>query len=144
MSMPLRPGKSGNRNPGKAATFARTNCASSVRPRARAYRCRRTRPPCNSSGCRGERRNCRKRKRRFERGRKISRASAKDVGLHGIGERGGQRVLVILKLGVELMERAFPQVSVPFDEERAKRALRQRFCAPDLIPQDTEFHIDIG
>ena len=48
--------------------------------------------------------------RGFERGGIIARARAKDIRLYRIGERRGERELVILKLIVELVERAFPQM----------------------------------
>src|ERR1043166_2655156 len=57
--MPLQPGKSDTRNPETAANFARTNCASNDRLHARVCKCRKTRPPGNSSGCTAARYNCR-------------------------------------------------------------------------------------
>src|SRR5581483_1387273 len=64
--------------------------------------------------------------RSFERARKISRARAEHVRFHRIRERGSERVLVVLELGVELLERAPANFAIAFQKKRAVGALRER------------------
>ena len=83
-------------------------------------------------------------KRGFECGRIVARARTKNIRFHRIGEGGGERVLMVLKFGVELMESPFAQLVVPFHEKRAERTLGQRFFAAGRIGQYAELHVHVG
>src|SRR5436190_399903 len=141
--MPLQPEKSDTRNLETAANSARTNCAWSGQPHARACKYRRKRPPCNSSGCRVARRNCWMNTRRCKERRVPSCSPVKDIHLDRIGKRSGKRKLMVAKFRVELLENAFAQLRIAFHQKRTEGTLRQRFFAPRLIDQDTELHVHI-
>src|ERR1043166_8292261 len=64
---------------------------------------------------------------RFESGRKISGARAKDICLHRRGERRGERKLVVLVFLVERVKGALAQLVIAFHEKRAERTLGERF-----------------
>src|SRR2546423_8104439 len=81
---------------------------------------------------------------RLERGRVIAGASAKDIRLHRVGERRRQGELVILKLSIELVKGAFPQLVIALHEKRAERTLGQRFFFAFVVDEDAELHVDVG
>src|SRR6266567_8270089 len=83
-------------------------------------------------------------KRGFERGRIVARASTENIRFHRIREGRGERVLMILEFGVELMKSAFPQLVVPFHEKRTERTLRQRSFAAGRVSQQAELHVHVG
>src|SRR6266851_7764238 len=73
----------------------------------------------------------------------MSCSCVKDIRLDRISKRRGQRVLMVLKFCVELMEGAFAQFMVALYEKRAQGTLGQRFLTPSLIDQHAELHVHI-
>ena len=51
---------------------------------------------------------------------------------------------MILKLGVELMKRALPQLVIALHKKGTERALRQWPLVTLLVHEHAEFHIDVG
>src|ERR1700724_79074 len=74
----------------------------------------------------------------------MTRTGAKDVGFHRVGQRRGERVLMILKFDVEMIKSACAQFMVAFHQKGGEGTLSKRFLATRLVGQDTELHVHIG
>jgi hypothetical protein len=74
----------------------------------------------------------------------VARPGVEDVGPHGGGERGGERVLVRVKLGVELVEGLLADLAVAFDHEGAVGRLGQFALQPVLVRHLAKLHIHVG
>src|SRR5262245_6923557 len=61
--------------------------------------------------------------RRFERRRVMPCSRVKHIGLDRIGQRRSERVLMIAKFPVELMESAFAHLRIALHQKRTERAL---------------------
>src|SRR5262245_40152690 len=71
-------------------------------------------------------------------------SAVKHVRLHRIAERRGERVLMVAKLGIELMECAFAQLRIPLHQKRAERTLAERSLAPGRVDEHAELHVYIS
>src|SRR5713101_850796 len=83
-------------------------------------------------------------KRGCERGRIVACACTENIRFHRIREGGGERVMMVLEFGVELMKSAFPQLVVPLHEKGTERTLRQRSFAAGRVSQQAELHVHVG
>ena len=63
----------------------------------------------------------------------MSRVRLKHIRLNRVGERRGQRVLMVLKFRVELMEGALAQFVIALHQKRTERTLRKRCLATGLV-----------
>src|SRR5205814_7911671 len=71
-------------------------------------------------------------------------SGVKHIRLNRIGQRRGERVLMVKKFCVELMESAFAQFRVALHLKRAERALAERALASSLVDEHAELHVHIG
>src|SRR5205814_3732709 len=74
-----------------------------------------------------------RKQRGFERRWIMPCSGMKHIRLHRVAKGGGERVLMVAKLSVELLESAFAQFRVALHQKRAERALAQRPLASGLV-----------
>src|SRR6516225_10121536 len=80
----------------------------------------------------------------LERRRIMPCSCMKRIGLNRIGQRRGERVLMVAEFCVELMESAFAQFRITLHQKRTERALAKRSLASGLVDEHAELHVHIG
>ena len=63
----------------------------------------------------------------------MPRSRAENIGLDRVGQRCGERVLVILKFCVELEKSVLAQLMIALHQKRAERTLGKQYLATGLV-----------